>query len=136
MAIISTVPELIDFEHYGGDTLTITVTAPSALVDALDWAAEIRRTRDAVTVDAVFTITPPSVADGPAYLVLPSDEVERLATLGPPVLRRVPTSRGVRDVVQLYAGVFDCQVSAAGADPVTTLFQGTLTLFADVTRPA
>lgn len=131
MASLDTRPDTVDITHYAGDTLTIKVTAPDALVAGRGWTAQIRADRAATTVDASFTITPPTVADGPAYLVLPAAESARLAGTG--TRKRVVRS-GVAVLVATYSGVWDCQVADPLGDPVTTLVQGSITIEADVSR--
>lgn len=114
MAGISAVPQTVDVAGYVGDTLTIVVTAPSALVDGLGWSAQIRSANDATEVAATFAITPPTVADGPAYLVL---------------------STAASTALGVFSGVWDVQVAAAGGvDPVITLARGKFTQEMDVTR--
>lgn len=134
MAKLSAVPQTVDLEAYGGDTFTLAVTAPAALVDGRVWTAQIRDTRTSDTVDATFTITPPAVADGPAYLTLPADVTEGLLA-GAPLVNRVNPRTGALYAVPMYSGQWDVQVAGAGgADPVTTLAQGTFTCTVDVTR--
>ena len=93
MAKLSAVPQTVDLEAYGGDTFTLAVTAPAALVDGRVWTAQIRDSRTSDTVDATFTITPPAVPDGPAYLTLPAEVTEGLLT-GAPVVNRVNPRTG------------------------------------------
>lgn len=127
MAMLDVVPDTVDIRAYAGDTLTIRVTAPDALVGGLDWLAQVRTTDTDTTVAATFDITPPAVPDGPAYLVLPAATTRLLAgTLG----RELPTTRSIIR----FTGVWDVQVSDAGSDPVTTLARGQLTIDMDVSR--
>lgn len=127
-------PDNVPVKGYAGDTLTIVITAPDALVAGRQWAAEVRADRTSETApDATFTITPPSVVDGPAYLVLTSAQTAALLALG--TARRTARAGGVYAMAQSYNGEWDCQLSAAGTDPVTTLVQGSLTIDVDVTRP-
>jgi hypothetical protein len=129
---ISTIPDEVDIIHLAGDTLTISITAPSAVVDGKQWDGQVRSARDASTVDATFTITPPAVADGPAFAVLSAADSRALGDLGTYV--EVPTGlNGLRSLIR-YIGVWDVQVSDAGGDPVTTLAHGLLTIEQDVTR--
>lgn len=133
MADVDTRPEVVNITHYAGDTLTISVTAPASVVEGQVWSAQVRPSRDPTApLDATFTITPPTVADGPAFLVLSSVDCARLAGTGVVVQR---TWKGTTYAVQTYTGEWDCQVAAPGGpDPVRTLVQGTLTIEADVTR--
>ena len=133
MAESSSIPGTVDIKGYAGDTLTRSVTAPAALVDGLEWTAQIKAARDSDVVDAEFTITPPAVAGGPAYLVLPAAETARLVEGA--AVRRVRTAAGQTAYEAVYEGVWDCQVSGVdGADPVTTLVQGKVTITLDVSR--
>ena len=131
MTTIDTTPQWVDIKHLVGDTLTIEVTAPASITDGKVWEAQIRSTRDAAVVDASFTITPPAVSGGPAYLELSAATTRALASLGT-FLREMKGTRAVS--IQRYTGEFDVQLSVAGSDPVTTLVQGSLTLDLDVTR--
>lgn len=131
---IDTRPKVVDITAYGGDTLTIKVTAPVAITNGMVWNAQLRADReDATPVDATFTITPPNPPTDPAaYLVLKSADCRRLIGTGTVLTRR--TKAGVV-TVQSYTGVYDCEIKhPTNPDPVTTLVQGTLTLDMDVTR--
>lgn len=132
MGTLDTRPEHVEAYAYAGDTFTITIVAPSALVSGMVWKAELRSSIDAVTVDATFDITEPTVADGPAYIVLDSATTRLLASTG--VLQRVKSREGKIVEAIRYNGIFDCQISNAGTDPVRTLVKGTLAIDQDVTR--
>lgn len=132
MSVLDVRPQSVDVLGYAGDTLTIQITAPAALVDGQTWSAEVRSSESATTVDATFDVIPPTVSDGPAYIVLDAADTRRLAGTG--VLRRIRTREGTTQEVIRYKGVWDCQVSNAGADPVRTLVKGTLVIDQDVTR--
>jgi hypothetical protein len=132
MVVLDVRPDSIDVLGYAGDTLTLAVVAPASLVDGKTWKAEIRSAESSSVVDASFAITPPTVADGPAYLVLDSETTRLLAGTG--VLRRIRSRDGTTYEVIRYKGVFDCQVSVNGSDPVRTLVKGTLSIDQDVTR--
>jgi len=119
MSGLSTAPKSVPLTGYGGDTLTFSITAPDALVAGRDWLGQVRATRDASEVLATFDITPPTVADGPAYVTLPGSVTHDLVANAPSLN---------------FNGVWDVQISAAGADPITTLVQGTLTIGPDVSR--
>ena len=124
---INGIPASVPITWLGGDTLTFTVTAPSTVVDGMEWLAQVRADVGA-PVDATFTITTPTVPDGPATLTLPAAETARLVGLGQVV-------RSGARTVQQYKGVWDVQVAApGGVDPVRTLAKGSLTLEADVSR--
>ena len=135
MVAITTVPTIVDINHYGGDTFTLEIRASAAVTDGMVWDAEIRSARDAAVVDAVFTITPPVASGGPAYATLSSVDSARLVVGAPIVNRRMPD--GSLRAVKQYSGVWDCQVSHPTLpDPVRTLIQGTFVIAIDVTRPA
>ena len=114
---LNAVPETVNITAYGGDTLRIEVTVAAGIADGLDWNAQIRADRTAATVDASFAIVPPSSPGAKAILTLP-------ATVSTALIGALPE----------YKGVWDCQVSDGGADPVITLIQGTFNLKIDVTR--
>lgn len=123
-------PEEVNVSGYAGDTLTLMVTVTGMDLVTAQWDAMVRLNQEAASPAAVFAITPPTAVDGPAYLVLDAETTRALADMGQ-VLRAIP---GVRAAVRRFSGVWDCQVSAAGADPVRTLVQGELTIDLDVTR--
>lgn len=134
MALLSAIPETHDIAAYAGDTYTLEIRAEAAVTDGKDWAAEVRTSKDSPVVDATFQITVPTVSGGPAYITLLAADTARLAG-GAPVVQKRDVNGSVR-AVQQYSGVFDCQVSLAGSDPVRTLVKGTITVELDVTRPA
>jgi hypothetical protein len=131
---IDTRPQEVDIAAYGGDTLTIQITAPTSLVTGMDWNAQVRKDRNPSTpIDASFLITPP-VGSGPAAVVLSSVDTARLAGTGT-IRRSTNPQTGATQQIQTYTGVWDCQISdPTNPDPVITLVQGTITLDADVTR--
>jgi len=131
---INGIPDEVPITWTGGDTLTFSVTAPSSIVDGMEWLAQVRSAVDA-PVDATFQITPPTVANGPAYLTLPASETARLTTSLGRLVRVVRRGTVTGRTVQQYQGVWDVQVAAPGGlDPVRTLAKGTLTLQSDVSR--
>jgi len=129
---IDTRPKVENITHYGGDTLTIKVTAPAELTDGMAWNAQVRSARTSEVIDAVFTITPPAFSGGPAYLILPGAVCASLVAGTPVATVRSPD--GTTRMVSIYKGEYDCQVSASGTDPIRTLVQGSLTIDPDVTR--
>jgi hypothetical protein len=129
---LSTVPEIVNITHYGGDTLTIEVTPEAGLADGLDWNAQVRSSRTADPTSAVFVVTRPTAPGMPGYLVLPAAETARLCGTAPVV--QVRLADGSLFSVAEFQGVYDCQVSNAGSDPVTTIVQGNLIIQIDVTR--
>lgn len=139
MADLSTLPQIANVKHYAGDTLTIKVTAPAALTDGKTWKAVIKNAVSDTEIDASFQITPPAVSGGPAYLTLRAADSKALVT-GQPVVMKVPESTRLSQMasatpmaVQQYTGVWDCQISLAGSDPVRTLCKGTFLVEMDVT---
>lgn len=135
MAELTTIPNVVNVRHYGGDTLYIYVKAPPELTDAKEWSAQVRANRLATVVDATFTITPSAGAGLPTTLMLPAAVVRDL--LDDATQIRVKDSAGQYAMVMRYQGVWDVQIAAAGGtDPVQTLAQGTLTIDLDVTREA
>lgn len=131
---ISTEPQVVNIKHYGGDTLTVKITVPAGYADGLDWDAQVRSVRNAATVDATFLIQQPAAPGDPGYITLLAAECARLIGMGTTRKERAPD--GSLRSIQSYAGVYDCQVSDAGLDPVKTLVQGDLLLSMDVTRLA
>jgi hypothetical protein len=106
-------PQIINIDHYAGNTLTIHVAASVALIGGREFSAQVRSDPTSTRLDAAFgIILTPTGAD----LVLLSEDSQRLAKRG------------------LYEGFWDVQLSMAGADPVTTLGYGELRLHPDVTR--
>lgn len=132
MSSLDTRPQKVDILHYGGDTLTIRIQAPSSLTDGMTWKADVKAARGSDVVDASFVVTPPVSSGGPAFLTLPAAVTAALVADAPIVTKRLE-DRSTRSVQQ-YVGEWDCQISADGADPVTSLAQGTLTIELDVTR--
>lgn len=134
MASLSTVPDVVDIDHYGGDTLTVRIDLPDEFTSAaMEWRAQIKGTREQTTPDAEFAITEPSGPGTPAFLVLSSEESGRLVGTGSIV--RVRAKDGSLRVIRRYVGQWDVQVSGAGgADPVRTLVQGAMKIEIDVTR--
>lgn len=124
---LSTVPMVVNIDHYGGDTLPVKVVVPASYVAGRTFDAQVRRTRGAEEIDATFDVAPGDTADE-WFLTLPGDVCSGLVeTYGVPV--RV---NGV--AMTRYTGVWDCQISNNGADPIKTLIQGTLSITLDVTR--
>lgn len=134
MATIDTRPQVVDIIHYAGDTLTIEVTAPDALVSGKTWNAQVRSTRDSAVIAATFQVTPSTGPGVPTYLTLDSATCASLA--GTQGLMARSMEAGVLNAVMRFTGVWDVQISDAGSDPVRTLAQGTLTIELDVTRSA
>jgi len=116
VATLTTVPDTVDIVHYGGDTLSIGVTAPAGFVAGRVWSAQVRDTRDAASAVADFTIVPGATEDQ-VTLLLPADTCRTLAAA----------------LESSY--VWDVQVApAGGGDPTQTLAQGAFKVTLDVTR--
>lgn len=117
MAELSTMPQEVNIEHYGGDTLTIHIKIDAAQIAGRVFTAQVRSKATSAKVDATFTVTTTAVG---ADIVLSSADVKKLS------------SRGV------YEGVWDVQLGmpTEPRDPVTTLGYGTMLINPDVTRAA
>lgn len=120
-------PQEVDISLYAGDTFTLAITAPPELTDGKDWLAQVRLTNDAATVDATWLVQEPDGLGGPGYITLTSDMTRDLANMG------VMRTKAGRSFLR-YSGVWDCQLSLAGTDPVTTLGRGTIEVDLDVSR--
>ena len=116
MTILSTLPQVVDVDHYAGDTLTMHVLCPTEVIAGRTFSAQVRANKSATKIDATFgVLLTPTGCD----IVLFSADSREL------------TRRGD------YEGFWDVQLAAAGgADPVTTLAYGELRIHLDVTRPA
>src|SRR3954466_1675428 len=101
MAELSTLPQVIDIDAYGGDTLTIHIKADSTTIAGRVFTAQVRLDTSDSTVDAAFTS---QVTSDGADISLSAADAARLSKDG------------------LYEGVWDVQLApAGGGDPVTTL---------------
>lgn len=114
MAILNTHPQVIDIEHYGGDTLTLHLTVPTEVIAGRVFSAQVRSKQGSPRLDATFqVILTPTGAD----IVLLADDCRRLANRGE------------------YSGRWDVQLTEAdGTDPITTIAFGSLVIIPDVTR--
>jgi hypothetical protein len=107
-------PQVINIDHYAGDTLTLHVKVDSAVVAGRTWKAQVRSRPESQRVDAEFYIYENATG---ADVVLESPDCEKLAKRGK------------------YTGYWDVQLAEAnGLDPVTTLAYGKITVHTDVTR--
>ena len=114
MTDIDTRPQVVNIEHYAGDTLTIDVKISAELLGGRVFSAQIRDTPQSQKIDATFSVIPQTWG---ASLVLSSADCQRLAK---------------RDK---FTGHWDVQIAMPGnADPVDTLGYGTFTVYTDVTR--
>lgn len=114
MADLSTLPQVINIDAYGGDTLIIHIKADATTIAGRVFSAQVRAQTNSTKIDAAFTVT--TNAEG-ADIQLSAADAGRLSKNG------------------LYEGFWDVQLApAAGGDPVTTLGYGDLRLHPDVTR--
>lgn len=137
MATLNVGPQTVDIpDAYAGDTLTVEVKLPPALIGGRVFAAQVRSTPGA-PVDATWSISAPVPAPGDpllvvVYVTLSAADTARLQAGGPPVTQRIG-SRAV--TAGKYSGVWDVQLAPPGAgDPTTTLMHGSLSIGPDVTR--
>ena len=114
MAELSTLPQVIDIDAYGGDTLIIHIKADATTINGRVFSAQVRADPTASVLDASFSVsTTPEGAD----IQLSAADAGRLSEDG------------------LYEGFWDVQLApAGGGDPITTLGYGALRLHPDVTR--
>jgi hypothetical protein len=111
---LTTVPQVVNIEHYAGDTLMIHIVATAEVIAGRTFFAQVRGKRGASKLDATFTVLPNATG---VDLVLYGEDSQRLALRGP------------------YTGFWDVQLAESdGSDPVTTLAHGELLLAVDVTR--
>jgi hypothetical protein len=107
-------PQVVDIDHYAGDTLTLHIQVPTEVVNGRTWRAQVRSRRDSQRLDAEFQIVEQTWG---ADVILLHADCQQLAKRGK------------------YTGYWDVQLSAAdGSDPVTTLAYGELRIHPDVTR--
>ena len=134
MATLNARPDSVDILAYAGDTLTIKIVAPNGLVQGMVWHAGIKSRRSSTTNDATFVVMPPTVAGGPAFLTLTSDDSLKLMGIAQAMAAQA-AGPSQQSVINEYVGHWDCQISSATDDPVRTLVQGKITIALDVTRP-
>jgi hypothetical protein len=117
VTLLSTLPQVVDIDHYGGDTLPVHIKISDALIGGRVFSAQVRKTKNSQKIDGTFTVL--IVAGVGADIFLPSATCLEL------------TKRGD------YEGYWDVQLApAGGGDPVTTLAHGELRIHSDVTRAA
>lgn len=115
MSSISTLPQVVDIDHYAGDTLTVHITASAEVIAGRVFKAQVRASKAAGRVDAEFSVI--VTAEGADIVLSSADSLEL-------------TRRGD------YSGFWDVQLAMPdGSDPVTTVAYGELRLHLDVTRP-
>jgi hypothetical protein len=116
MTDISTIPQEVNIDAYGGDTLTIKVKADPATIAGRVFSGQVRTKKASTKIDVTLVVT---ITGYGADLMLRSADSHRLTKRGP------------------YEGFWDVQLAMPGGlDPVTTLGYGTLNLANDVTRTA
>lgn len=114
MTDLNTLPEIINIDHYGGNTLTLHIKADAATIAGRSFSAQVRSRATASKIDAAFSVL--VTAEG-ADIILSSADAAQL------------TLRG------LYEGVWDVQLEPpTGVDPITTLACGEFRVHPDVTR--
>jgi hypothetical protein len=117
VTILDTRPQIVDIDHYGGDTLPVHIKISDALIGGRVFTAQVRKTKNSQKIDGTFTVI--IVAGVGADIFLPSATCLEL------------TRRGD------YEGYWDVQLApVGGGDPVTTLAHGELRIHSDVTRAA
>jgi hypothetical protein len=121
--VLSTVPQGVDINIYSRDTFPLRITVDGLNYSQHTWSAQIRSNHDA-PIDAEFEVYPDATG---ANLILTSEAVGQLADLGKPIRSLQGSSLFLK-----YSGVWDVQVEDAGI--VTTLVQGFVNVYADVTR--
>ena len=135
MGAIDVRPQVVDISAYACDTLSFTVNVSDGFADGKEWHGEIRAVRGQAVADAEFTITPQT---GGAVVSLSAAQTRALAEAGVVVQSAPPSRYGATPqaaAVVRYTGEWDVQISQGGADPVTTLAQGSITIDMDVTDP-
>lgn len=139
---ISTVPEIVNIIHYGGDTLVMGVTIAADFVPANAlWAADVKAAREDPDAQASFTISYEIDAD--RYLLTLSAADARMLVDSYGVLYSGAQVKTIAPelfaagltTLRMFTGDWDVQMSGEnGADPVLTLAQGRLSVWRDVTR--
>lgn len=131
MAMLDLRPQIVDVYGYAGDTLEIHMVVSTNYIAGRTFKAQVRPSVGSAELSATFVITEPTEPNGPAILTLPSD-VTRQLVQGAGQLVRV-RNEGITYNVLRFTGVWDCQLSLAGSDPVRTMAKGALYVDMDVT---
>lgn len=115
MPDLDTRPQVVNINHYAGDTLTLHVkVANPTVIAGRVFKAQVRSRPESHRLDAEFFIFPNATG---ADVVLESPDCQRLAKRGK------------------YVGHWDVQLADPnGLDSVVTLAYGTFTVHTDVTR--
>lgn len=131
MAVLDLRPQIADVMGYAGDTLIISVVVSTNYIAGRTFSAQVRPAVGSPEISATFDITEPTEPNGAAYLTLPSAVTRSLVESGGARVRL--REGGVTYDVMRFSGVYDCQLSMNGGDPVRTVVKGTLTIDMDVT---
>lgn len=131
MTMLDLRPQVVDVYGYAGDTLEIAVIVPTHYINGRNFDAQVRPVVGSDTVSASFVVVPPEEVNGPALLQLPSDVTRALVESGGTRVRL--RDGGVTFEVMRFTGVWDCQLSMAGLDPVRTIVKGALYIDMDIT---
>lgn len=131
MTLLDLRPQVVDVYGYAGDTLEIILIVPTSYIAGRTFKAQVRPAAGSTTLDAEFVITEPVEVNGPAYLRIPSAVTRSLVDSGGALVR--VRNEGTTRSVMRYAGVWDCQLSLGGLDPVRTVVKGALSIDLDVT---
>jgi hypothetical protein len=132
MAILDLRPQVVDVNGYAGDTLEIAVVVPTTYINGRTFSAQVRPVVGSDVLSATFEITEPVEPNGPAFLRLPSAVTRALVETGG---ARVRTRElGITTNIMRFSGVWDCQLSLNGGDPVRTVAKGALYIDMDVTE--
>lgn len=124
--IIDTRPQIVDLKTYGGDTLSLRIEVTGADYSTAAWSGQVRADHDSA-VDAEFIVTPDATG---ANIVLTDEATQALLELGNPPAPAYGAA--LSSNVLKYQGVWDLQVDTGG--PTKTLVQGTIEVYADVTK--
>lgn len=131
MAILDLRPQVADVYVYAGDTCIITIVVSTNYIAGRTFQAQVRPAVGSDILSATFDVIEPTEPNGPAHLVLPSAVTRQLAEGGGARVR--VRAEGVTYEVMRYTGVWDCQLSMDGLDPVRTLVKGSFYIDMDVT---
>jgi hypothetical protein len=114
MTDLDTRPQVVNIDHYAGDTLTLHINIAPELIGGRTFKAQARSKRDSPRLDAEFEVR---VEAWGADVILLHADCQRLAKRGK------------------YDGFWDVQLAEAdGSDPVVTIAHGELRIHSDVTR--
>lgn len=132
MAMLDLRPQVVDVYGYAGDTLEIAISVPTNYINGRTFNAQVRPAVGSTELSATFEVTEPVEPNGPAFIRLPSS-ITRELVQGPAAKRVRLRETGVTFEVVRFSGVWDCQLSLGGLDPVRTVSKGSLYIDMDVT---